>query len=115
MTETDRRTHTDTHTDPHTDARTHIDLAPEDVGAGLAQIVLVVLRLLHELLERQAIRRVDEGALSDVQIDALGTTLQQARAQLDHLQSILVSQGATGPETADSQIQQPTSHDKKGF
>ncbi len=60
-----------------------IDLDEENVGKGLAQLVLTVLRLLHELLERQAIRRVDSGALSAEEIERLGRTL---RAQSEEIQ-----------------------------
>ena len=59
-----------------------IDLDEENVGKGLAQLVLTVLRLLHELLERQAIRRADSGALSAEEIDRLGRTL---RAQSEEI------------------------------
>ncbi|MEL7484806.1 MAG: gas vesicle protein K [Planctomycetota bacterium] len=57
-----------------------IDLNEENVGKGLAQLVLTVVRLVHELLERQAIRRMDAGGLTDEEVDRLGRTLQaQAR------------------------------------
>lgn len=93
---------------------TRIELAPDEVEAGLGQVVLLVLRLLHELLERQAIRRVDGGQLSDQQIEDLGLTLQQARRHLDHLQQILVPQSVdpgTGhqPANTDSQV---STHDQ---
>ena len=90
-----------------------IDLAPDEVGAGLAQIVLVVMRLLHELLERQAIRRVDGGQLSDQQVEALGSTLQQAREHLDHLQSVLVpQQHAPNSSTAQNEDTAPPKEGK---
>ena len=41
-----------------------INLKPEDLKNGLAQLVLTLVKLLHELLERQAIRRIEGGALS---------------------------------------------------
>ena len=53
-----------------------VDLNSENVGKGLAQLVLTVVRLLHELLERQAIRRMDAGSLTPEEIDRLGRTLQ---------------------------------------
>jgi hypothetical protein len=59
-----------------------IDLNEENVGKGLAQLVLTVLKLLHELLERQAIRRVDAGSLSEDEIERLGQTL---RAQAEEI------------------------------
>ena len=53
-----------------------VDLNSENVGKGLAHLVLTVVRLLHELLERQAIRRMDAGSRTDEEVDRLGRTLQ---------------------------------------
>jgi hypothetical protein len=62
---------------------------PEDVGRGLAQLVVVVLELLRELLERQAIRRMDGGALSDDQIEDLGRSLIEVRHSIERLRTSL--------------------------
>ncbi len=48
---------------------------PEDVEKGLAQLVLTLVELLRQLMEKQAIRRVDDGGLSDEEVDRLGETL----------------------------------------
>jgi len=61
-------------------AAPRVDLNQENVGKGLAQLVLTVVRLLHELLEKQALRRMDAGALTEEEIDRLGRTLA-AQAQ----------------------------------
>ncbi len=61
-------------------AAPRVDLNEENVGKGLAQLVLTVVRLVHELLEKQALRRMDTGTLSEEEIDRLGRTLQ-AQAQ----------------------------------
>ncbi len=53
-----------------------LDLDQDKVGKGLAQLVLTVVRLVHELLEKQAIRRMDAGSLTEDEIDRLGRTLQ---------------------------------------
>lgn len=57
-----------------------VELNEENVGKGLAQLVLTVVRLVHELLEKQALRRMDAGSLTEEEIDRLGRTLQ-AQAQ----------------------------------
>lgn len=57
-------------------ATPRVDINEDTVGKGLAQLVLTVVRLLHELLEKQALRRVDAGSLNDEEIDRLGRTLR---------------------------------------
>jgi hypothetical protein len=48
---------------------------PESVEKGLVQLVLTLVELLRQLMERQAIRRVDAGGLSDDEVERLGRTL----------------------------------------
>jgi len=48
---------------------------PENVEKGLVQLVLTLVELLRQLMEKQAIRRMDAGGLSDDEIDQLGETL----------------------------------------
>ena len=57
------------------DDAARLALEPESVGRGLATLVLTVVELLRQLMERQALRRLDEGGLSDEQIERLGSTL----------------------------------------
>jgi len=52
---------------------------------GLGQLVLTLVKLLHELLERQAIRRIEAGSLSDVQIERLGLTLMRQAQEIERL------------------------------
>lgn len=60
---------------------------PQNVEKGLAKLVLTLIELLRQLMERQAIRRMEGGSLSDGQIEQLGQTfmkLQQRMEQLKH-------------------------------
>jgi Gas vesicle protein K len=52
-----------------------LEVDPEGVEKGLVQLVLTLVELLRQLMERQAIRRVDAGGLSDDEVERLGTTL----------------------------------------
>jgi hypothetical protein len=52
---------------------------------GLGQLVLTVVKLLHELLERQAIRRVEAGSLTEQQTERLGLVLMQQAQEIDRL------------------------------
>src|SRR5690606_2315281 len=58
---------------------------PENVERGLAQLVLTVIELLRQLMERQAVRRVEGGTLTDEEVERLGQTflrLEQRMAEL---------------------------------
>jgi hypothetical protein len=54
----------------------HVDIG-RDTGNGLAKLVLALLNVIHELLERQAMRRIDGGSLSQAQAEALGEALMR--------------------------------------
>lgn len=58
---------------------------PENVEKGLAQLVLSLVELLRQLMERQAVRRVEAGGLSDEQVERLGTTLMLLQRRMDEL------------------------------
>ena len=65
-----------------------LEIDGDRVRNGLAQLVLTLVKLLHELLERQAIRRMDSGLLSDEEIERLGLTLMQQAEELDRLREV---------------------------
>ncbi len=52
---------------------------------GLGQLVLTLVKLLHELLEKQAIRRMEGGSLSDEEIERLGTALMRQSEEIERL------------------------------
>jgi hypothetical protein len=64
-----------------------IELNGEDVARGFAELVIALAELVRELLERQAIRRIDAGDLNDYQIERLGTSLLRIKTELDELRS----------------------------
>ena len=66
-----------------------INLNPDNVRNGLGQLVLTLLKLLHELLERQAIRRIEAGSLREEQIERLGLTLMRQAEELERLRQQL--------------------------
>jgi hypothetical protein len=68
-----------------TPGRARIELDPDRLKNGLGQLVLTVIKLLHELLERQALRRIDAGSLTEEQIERLGVTLMGQAAEIDRL------------------------------
>jgi len=60
---------------------------PETVERGLAQLVLTLVELLRQLMERQALRRMDEGALDDDQIERLGQTFMKLAQRMEELKT----------------------------
>jgi len=62
-----------------------IRLEPDNVRNGLAQLVLTLVELLRELLERQAIRRMDAGSLTDEEIERTGQTFCRLAEEIERL------------------------------
>jgi len=62
-----------------------IEADPEGVERGLAQLVLTIVELLRELMERQAIRRIDGGGLDDQQIARLDETFSLLADRMQEL------------------------------
>ena len=59
-----------------------VDLDPDDVGRGFTALVLALAEAVRELLERQAVRRIETGDLTPEQVERLGRTLLAVRQQL---------------------------------
>src|SRR5262249_12340191 len=49
----------------------------DDVQRSVAQLVLTLVEFIRKLLERQAIRRMDAGTLTDEQTEELGRALMK--------------------------------------
>jgi hypothetical protein len=65
--------------------RHRIDADPESVERGLVTLVLTLVELLRQLMERQALRRVEQGSLTDNQIEKVGSTLMALDARMAEL------------------------------
>ena len=63
------------------------DIAMDRASAerSLVALVLTIVELLRQLMERQAIRRVDQGGLSDGQIEQIGSTLMALDSRMSEL------------------------------
>lgn len=62
-----------------------IETDSETVQRDLAQLVLTVVELVRQLVERQCIRRVDQGDLSDEQVEEIGVTLMRLEEAMEEL------------------------------
>jgi hypothetical protein len=64
---------------------TRFDVDRDQMGRDLVGLVLTVVELLRQLMERQAIRRVEQGDLTDEQVDRIGTTLMLLDERMNEL------------------------------
>jgi hypothetical protein len=55
---------------------------PDDVQKSVAQLVLTLVEFIRKLLERQAIRRMEAGTLTDEQTEDVGRALMQLEATI---------------------------------
>lgn len=62
-----------------------IDCTAENVEQGLARLVLSLIELIRQLLERQAIRRMEGGSLSEAQVEEMGEALMKLEAKIHEL------------------------------
>ena len=65
--------------------RLRIEADPQSVEKGLVTLVLTLVELLRQLIERQALRRVDQGTLTDDQIEKVGSTLMALEDRMAEL------------------------------
>jgi hypothetical protein len=62
------------------------DAVGSSTANGLVRLVLTLVKLLHDVLERQAVHRMEAGRLTDAQIDKLGTALFAQAEEIVRLQ-----------------------------
>jgi hypothetical protein len=62
-----------------------VNADPESLERGLAQLVLTIVELLRQIMERQALRRIDTGGLSDEQEERLGRTFMELDRRMAEL------------------------------
>ncbi|MFG2143127.1 gas vesicle protein K [Streptomyces sp. NPDC048696] len=72
---------------PRTDRRRRVELDPDTVERDIARLVLTVVELLRQLMERQALRRVESGELTDDQEERIGLTLMLLDDRMSELRS----------------------------
>ena len=62
-----------------------ISADPEVVENGLAKLVLSIIELVRKLLEKQALRRMDRGTLTEPEIERLGTALMKLEEKMGEM------------------------------
>ncbi|MED7927459.1 gas vesicle protein K [Nonomuraea wenchangensis] len=66
-------------------ARWRIAADPDTVQRDLSRLVLTIVELVRQLVERQCVRRMDAGNLTDEQVEALGVTLMRLEEAMGDL------------------------------
>ncbi|MEI6576749.1 MAG: gas vesicle protein K [Bacteroidota bacterium] len=66
-------------------SKSRVELSPDNADSGLAKLVLTLVELIRKLVEKQAMRRVDGGSLSDDEIERLGETLMKLEQKMEEL------------------------------
>ena len=62
-----------------------LELDPDSVERGLGKLVLTIVELIRQLMERQAIRRVEAGDLSEETVERLGLGLMRLEEAMTDL------------------------------
>jgi hypothetical protein len=64
-----------------------LETDPESVERDLFKLVLTIIELIRQLMEAQALRRLDEGDLTEDQIEGLGLGLMHLEEAMEDLKS----------------------------
>jgi hypothetical protein len=62
-----------------------VDVDPDAVEHGLAKLVLTLVEFLRQLLERQAVRRMEGGTLSDEEVERMGLALMRLEQKVQEM------------------------------
>ena len=65
-----------------------IEANPDNVDKGLAKLVLTVIELLRKLMEKQAMRRVEHGSLTEEEVERVGETLMKLEQKMGELKKV---------------------------
>jgi hypothetical protein len=65
-----------------------VNVDPEGVEQGLAKLVLTLVEFLRQVLERQAIRRMDGGTLTDDEVERVGLALMRLEAKIREMAQV---------------------------
>jgi hypothetical protein len=70
-----------------------LDASADDIEAGLARLVLTLVEFLRQVLEHQAVRRMEGGTLSDEEIENVGLALMRLQERLDEIKTVFGLEG----------------------
>ena len=64
-----------------------IELEPGKIERGLLRLVLSLVEMIRQLMEKQATRRIDAGDLDDDEVERVGRSLMELEAKIRELQA----------------------------
>lgn len=70
-----------------------IDASADDIEAGLARLVLTLIEFLRQVLEHQAVRRMEGGGLTDEEIENVGLALMRLEERLGDIKTVFGLEG----------------------
>jgi hypothetical protein len=62
-----------------------LDATPEDIEAGVGQLVLTLVEFVRQVLEHQAVRRMEGGSLTEEETERLGVALMRLEERLEDI------------------------------
>jgi hypothetical protein len=73
-----------------------INASADDIDAGLAKLVLTLIEFLRQVLEHQAVRRMEGGSLTDEEIENVGLALMRLEERLQEIKAVFGVEGEAG-------------------
>jgi hypothetical protein len=70
-----------------------IDASADDIDAGLGRLVLTLVEFLRQVLEHQAVRRMEGGTLSDEEVENVGVALMRLEERLQQIKTVFGLEG----------------------
>lgn len=70
-----------------------LDASADDIEAGLARLVLTLIEFLRQVLEHQAVRRMEGGGLSDEEVERIGIALLRLQERLEEIKTVFGLEG----------------------
>lgn len=65
-----------------------LDASPDDIETGVSQLVLTLLEFIRQVLENQAVRRMEGGSLTEEETERLGLALMRLETRLDEVRQV---------------------------
>lgn len=65
-----------------------LEASPDDIETGVSQLVLTLVEFIRQVLEHQAVRRMEGGTLTEDEMESLGLALMRLEERLDVVRQV---------------------------